>query len=79
MTVDTIERAKALVDEMESRHCFVGSVWEYINVMSGNKLYAVFIRDQHCDIYESPYVTKPVRIWRGGYWLGDYEYLNNED
>ena len=79
MTIPTIEVAKALVDEMQGQGLRVGSVWEYRNKVSKSLLFAVFPIDQHCDIYESPYVEKPIRIWRDGLWIKHYEYLNESD
>jgi hypothetical protein len=52
------------------------SVWEYTHFVTGHKLYAVFTDEIFCDIHERAYVTKPKRIWKDGYWLGDYAYLN---
>jgi hypothetical protein len=52
------------------------SVWEYIYFTTDRKLYAIYTEEIFCDIHERPYVTKPKRIWKDGYWLGDYAYLN---
>jgi len=79
MTVSSIEIAKDLVDEIQGNNEQVGSVWEYTNSMDGKKLFAVFTIDQLCDIYESPYVENPKRIWIEGRWTGDYEYVNEID
>jgi len=76
MTVDTIIRAKDLVEEMQADRMGVGSVWEYTNTMSRKLLFAVFPLDQFCDIHESPYVDRPVRIWKDGLWIGKYKFMN---
>jgi len=78
MTVDTIERAKALVDEICGNNESVHSVWQYQNKISGGTLYAVFVSEQYCDIGESSYVINPVRIYRYDLWLGNFAYLNND-
>lgn len=77
MTVDTIERAKLLVDEMVADGIIVDSVWEYINTMNNKKMYAVFHLSTYCDIYESPYVKYPKRIYSKGQFTGEYAYLND--
>lgn len=79
MTVSSIEVAKDLVDEMLHSRLMVGSVWVYTHETTGITLYSVFTADQLCDIHEAPYVNNPVRIWRLGKWLGNYEYLNSID
>lgn len=79
MTVSSIEVAKDLVDEMLHQRLMVGSVWVYTHTTTSIKLFSVFTLDQLCDIHEAPYVKNPVRIWRKGVWLGDYEYLNHID
>lgn len=79
MTVSSIEVAKDLVDEMQGQGLCVGSVWQYTHSLNKSKLFAVFTLDQICDIYESPYVDNPVRIWIDGRWTGDYEYVNEID
>ena len=77
MTVSSIEAAKDLVDEMQGQGVAVGSVWVYTHTLNKNKLFAVFTLDQLCDIHETYYVDKPVRIWIKGRWLGEYEYVND--
>ena len=76
MTVDTIERAKAVVDEFNSTRNKVVTVWEYVHVISQETLYAVFTQACYCDIFESPYVFRPKLIYRSGHFIGDYAYLN---
>ena len=77
MTVSSIEVAKELVEEFIRQGLTVGSVWEYTHETTGLKLFTVFTVDQLCDIRETPYVKNPVRIWKNGLWLGDYEYVNH--
>lgn len=69
MTVNDIETARDLVDEMEASGQQVGSVWRYTNKMNGKTTYAVFAASQWCDIDESPNVVNPTRIWAHGEWL----------
>ena len=64
---------------MQGQGLSVGSVYSYTHKLNKSKLFAVFTFDQPCDIYESPYVENPTRIWRDGLWLGEYEYVNEID
>lgn len=79
MTVSDIVVCYDLVQELISQGVGCSSVWEYRHTMTKKVLYAVFPNEQYCDIHESPYVERPVRIYNGKTWLGTYEYLNHVD
>jgi len=79
MTVETAQRARALVKEMLANNEQVYAVYEYTHKITHKLLFAVFLLSTYCDIYESPFCCKPKRIWRDGLWIGDYEYLNEAD
>jgi hypothetical protein len=76
MTIQKIETVKKLIEEMGSEN--VGSVWEYINGMNNQTMFAVFSKNQPCDIFSSPFVKEPKQIWLDGIFLDEYEYLNDE-
>ena len=76
MTVDTIERLKALVDECSGTNNVVVSAWEYTNAMSGKVMFAAFTQSCHCDIFQSPAVLKPILIFRSGHFIGKYLFMN---
>jgi len=78
MTVDTIERLKALVDEVRDTPVLIVSAWEYTNRMNNKIMFAAFTVWCHCDILESPAVRRPKLIYRSGKFRGKYEYLNNQ-
>jgi len=76
MTVNSIETVVDLIEEMQGYGQEVGSAWEYTNTMNNQRMFAVFPASQHCDIYESPCVKDPKRIWANGEFIGGYEHLN---
>lgn len=78
MTVDSIKKAKDLVDEMQANNEEIFGVFEYTHRMTHKVLYTVFLLSAYFDIYESSYCCKPKRIWEDGLWLGNYEYLNSQ-
>ncbi len=76
MTLDTIERVKALVDEVKGTSGHVVSVWKYMNTMSEKYMFAVFTTACYCDVFESPAVLNPVLIFRSGKFIGEYKFMN---
>ena len=78
MTVDTIERLKALVDEVRGTSQEIVSAWEYTNAYNHKIMYAAFTLSCLCDIFESPAVFNPKLIYRSGKFMKWYEYLNRE-
>ena len=72
MTVKSIEVVRELIEEMEGSGEHVGSAWEFTNTMNNQKMFAVFPASQICDIFESPCVRDPKRIWADGKFLGEY-------
>lgn len=76
MTVNSIETVQSLIEEMQGQGAGVGSAWEYINGMNKKKMFAVFATSAYCDIFESPFVKNPKRIWADGKFIGEHEYLN---
>lgn len=79
MTVNSIQTAKELIEEMLMDGTGVGSAWEFTCAMNGERMFAVFARSAYCDIYESPGVKEPKQIWGDGKYLGEYENLNNKE
>lgn len=75
MTVDTIKTVIKLLIELDSE---ASTAWEYVNAMTGKKMFAVFTKSQVCDIFMSPSVRDPVPIWTKGKFIGKYAYLNVE-
>jgi len=78
MTVDTIERLKALVDEVAGTPTWIVSAWEYTNAYNNGVMFAAFTPVCLCDIFDSPAVLRPKLIYRSGRFIGKYEYLNNQ-
>ncbi len=78
MTVDTIYRLKALVDEVVGTGSEIVTAWEYINVYNHKTMFAAFIPSCFCDIFESPAVSYPICIYQNGKWRGEYRYLNRQ-
>ena len=76
MTVDTIERLKALVDEGHGTGLWIVSAWEYTNAFNNEVMFAAFTPVCLCDIFESPAVLRPKLIYRSGRFIGKYKYLN---
>lgn len=76
MTVDTIIRLKALVDEIHGSGGHVVSAWKYINAMNDKIMFAVFTESCYCDIHESPAVLRPKLIYRSGHFIGEYKFMN---
>lgn len=76
MTVDTIERLKDLVDEVQGTSNQIVSAWEYVNVYSDNVCFCAFTVSCVCDVFDSPAVKQPILIYRRGRWLKQYDYLN---
>jgi hypothetical protein len=76
MTVETIEVVQELIDECEGTSTQVDTVWEYENAYSGKTMFAVFTIACINDIYSSPAVIVPTKIYEKGVWYGAYEYLN---
>lgn len=75
MTVDSIEVAKALVDEVAGTTSPVVSVWEYVHRLNSNIMFAVFTTACYCDISVSPYVSKAKLIYFEGRWIGKYKFM----
>lgn len=75
MTIDTIERTVELLNELDSE---ASTVWEYVNAMTGKKMFVVFMTSQICDMYDSPAVRDPVLIWTKKGFIGKYTCLNTE-
>ena len=76
MTVDTIERLKALIDEVAGTSGEIVSAYEYTNVGNNRVMFAAFTPACYNDIYESPYVLNPICIYRAGFWIGKYLFMN---
>ena len=76
MTVDTIDRLKALVDEVDGTPMLIVSAWEYTNAFNHKCMFAAFTVWCDCDIHESPAVENPVLIYWSNRFIGKYEYLN---
>lgn len=76
MTVDTIDRLKALVDEVRGTGLEIVSAWEYTNTMNNKIMFAAFTRSCYCDIFESPAVSKPILIYRSNKFIGKYLFMN---
>lgn len=76
MTIDTIERLKALVDEVQGTGQEIMCAWEYTNTNNNKIMFAAFARCSYCDIFESPAVLRPKLIYRSSKFIGEYEYLN---
>lgn len=76
MTVDTIDRLRALVNETDGTLTQIVSAWEYRNVYNHKIMFAAFTACCYCDIFESPAVVNPKLIYRSGRFIGKYEYLN---
>ncbi len=67
MTVNTLETAKAVVEEAGKES--IGFVFQYKHSETGKTLYAVFMKEQYCDIYDSPYCADPVMLFENGEWV----------
>ena len=78
MTVDTIVRLKALVDEVAGTSNRIVSAWEYTNAFNHKIMFAAFTPVCLCDIFESPAVLRPKLIYRSSKFIGRYEYLNRQ-
>lgn len=76
MTVETIQRLKALVDEVAGTSGQIVSAWVYINRMNNKTMFAAFTASQFCDIFESPAVLRPRLIYRSGKFIGEYKFMN---
>lgn len=76
MIVERIENVIRIVEELIGTHNPVVGVWEYTHAYSKRFMYAIFTAACYCDIYESPYVLNPKRIFRFGKFIGYYAYLN---
>lgn len=79
MTVDTIIRVKALLDEVQGQGRRIVSVWKYVNRMNNKTMFAVFTESCYCDIFESPAVLRPRLIYRSGKFIGEYKFMNKVD
>lgn len=76
MTIDTIERLKALVDEVRGTGQAIVSAWEYTNTNNNQIMFAAFTVSCFCDIYQSPCVKKPRLIYESGKYIGKYLFMN---
>jgi len=76
MTVDTIERLNALIKESWGRANEVECAFEYRNAYNNELLFAAFTHCCYCDIYESPAVLNPICIYKRGFWIGKYLFMN---
>jgi len=76
MTVDGIERLKALVDEVAGTPGRIVSAWEYTNAMNHRIMFAAFTESCKCDIFESPAVENPILIYRSDKFIGKYRFMN---
>lgn len=76
MTVETILRLKALIDEAKDSSSPIVSAWVYINRMNNKTMFAAFGASQFCDIFESPAVLRPRLIYRSGKFIGEYKFMN---
>jgi len=76
MTVETIETLKELIAECAGTGIEVVSVYEYRNAMNGQLMFAAFTRACYNDIYNSPAVLNPICIYKRGFWIGKYLFMN---
>jgi len=52
------------------------SIWQYLNKMTGKKMFAFFMDENYNDIYVSPYVTSPILLWdRDGLTVAGEDFL----
>jgi len=76
MTVDRIERLKAMIDEYAGTPNPIVSAYEYTNAMNNQVMFAAFTAYTYNDIHESPGVLRPICIYRRGFWIGKYLFMN---
>lgn len=76
MTVDTIIRLKDLIDEVQGTPNEIVSAWKYVNAYNHQTMFAAFTPACNCDIFESPAVLRPKLIYRSGYFIGEYKFMN---
>lgn len=66
MTVEKLETAQALVDEIGIDD--VEAVYRYVHSLNKKTMYAVFPKGQYIDIHEAPYATEVCRVFADGAW-----------
>jgi len=76
MTVDTIERLKELILESAGTCNEIMTAYEYTNAMNNQVMFAAFPTSYYCDIYESSAVLNPICIYKRGFWIGKYLFMN---
>jgi len=76
MTVETIQTLKELILECTGTCNEIMIVYEYTNAMNNQLMFAAFTRHCYNDIYESPAVLNPICIYKCGFWIGKYLFMN---
>lgn len=76
MTIDTIERLKDMILECAGTGGEIVSAWEYTNIYNNQIMFAAFTCACYNDIHESPAVVNPICIYKRGFWIGKYLFMN---